>query len=280
MIARPLTLQRGAVDLTLHGAYTNWATGGLGGSGRSADGETLAASADVGVTDQVQFGVAVALPVNPGPGFGSALGSVAVSPAPQAAVRVDAGYEQVGFNGEVTRHTDRFFAGVGASIRVPITNTVAFVTGRTGAVEFGHFNNSTGPPGVYPLPPGDKIGLYAGASGLSQRSADFLVVSGGNNNSSTDIGINVPAGLLLQPDPRLAITLLAGYSAQIATGNGSTESDHFFPVGLEAVVSPARALDIGARFFLDGLVARTGGPSTKPGYFDLRALQFWLRFHV
>jgi hypothetical protein len=54
---------------------------------------------------------------------------------------------------------------------------------------------------------------------------------------------------------------------------------HFFPVGLEAVVSPTRILDLGARFSLDGYVAQTGGSPDRAGYFDLRALMFWIRFH-
>jgi hypothetical protein len=72
MIERPLTLSRGAVDLTLHGTYTNWAGSALGsGIGGSFDGETLAASADFGVGDRAQLGLAVALPIHPGAGFGS-----------------------------------------------------------------------------------------------------------------------------------------------------------------------------------------------------------------
>jgi len=34
----------------------------------------------------------------------------------------------------------------------------------------------------------------------------------------------------------------------------------------------------GARFSLDGFVGSSGGGG--PGYFDLRAVMFWLRVHV
>jgi len=40
-------------------------------------------------------------------------------------------------------------------------------------------------------------------------------------------------------------------------------------------------LDIGARFFLDGYVAQSGGNGNgAPNYFDLRALMFSVRVHV
>ncbi len=115
---------------------------------------------------------------------------------------------------------------------------------------------------------------------MTEASSDFLVLSGGNNGSSTIIGINLPAGLLLQPDPHLALTLQAGYSAAIST-SGSVRALHFIPVGLEAVVTPAPRVDIGARFFLDGYVAQSGGGSGgHPNYFDLRALMLYIRVHA
>jgi len=56
---------------------------------------------------------------------------------------------------------------------------------------------------------------------------------------------------------------------------------HFLPVGLEAIVTPAPQFDIGARFFLDGYIAQSGGSSSgNPNYFDLRALMFYFRFHA
>ena len=189
------------------------------------------------------------------------------------ALRGDAGFENFGLNGDNTgnfSHTSRYFAGVGARIKVPISPTVAFVTGRIGAIHFGHFNNI-----------GDSgIGLYVGASLLPEASSDFLLLSSGNNNSSTNIGINLPAGLLLQLDPRLAVTLQAGYAVAIAIPRSGSQSTagHFIPVGLEAVLTPMPLLDIGARFFLDGYVAQSGGNgSGNPGYFDLRALMLWIR---
>jgi hypothetical protein len=107
-------------------------------------------------------------------------------------------------------------------------------------------------------------------------------LSGGSDNSGTNIGINLPAGLLLQPDPHIALTLQAGYSTAISIpSSGNTAAAHFIPLGLEAVVTPIPPLDIGARFFLDGYVATTGSNvSNGPRYFDLRALMFWLRFRV
>jgi hypothetical protein len=282
LIERPITLARGAIDLTVHGTYTNWATGASASTGLSSlAGETLALGADFGATDQAQLGLGVALPINPGAGFGSLFASAALALDKVTALRVDAGYESIGPNGDTTGlggHTNRYFGGLGARLKVPLGPTLAFVTGRTGAVHFGHFNNI-----------GDKgTGIYLGASGFAEAASDFVVFSGGNNNSSTNLGINLPAGLLLQAGPRFAVTLQAGYSAVISFPSQcstitpcGTQAQHFIPVGLEVVVSPVPQMDIGGRFFLDGYVTQTGGSSFgEPSFFDRRALMFWFRFHA
>jgi hypothetical protein len=282
LIERPITLARGAIDLTVHGTYTNWATGASTGAGPSSlAGETLALGADFGATDQAQLGFGLALPINPGAGFGSVIASAAFALDKRTAVRVDAGYERIGPNGDNTTglsHTDRYFAGLGAPLKVPLGPALAFVTGRTGAVHFGHFNNI-----------GDKgTGIYVGASFLTEAASDFVVVSTGNNNSGTNLGFNLPIGLLLQAGSRFAVTLQAGYSAVISFPSQcstitpcGTQAQHFIPVGLEAVVSPVPQMDIGGRFFLDGYVTQTGGSSFgEPSFFDRRALMFWFRFRA
>ncbi|HYZ89088.1 MAG TPA: hypothetical protein VE620_07320 [Myxococcales bacterium] len=266
VIDRPLTLAYRAVDVTLHGTYTNWVPDGS----NSADGETLAFGVDFGATDRIQLGLATVLPVNPGAAFGSVLGSAMIAtPSSTAALRVDFGYENYGVNGNnsaLFNHLNRFFGGFGAPLKIPITPTLAFVSGRSGAVQFGHFNN-IGSSGT---------GVYSGASQFTETSSDFLVVSGGDGG--TILGINLPAGLLLQPDPHFAITFQAGYSTIIDTD--SSGSLHFIPVGLEAILTPAPRLDIGARFFIDGKVAETGNVALGAGYFDLRELMFWTRVHL
>ena len=274
LIDRPITLPQGKVDLTLHGTYTNWSSGVFGLTAGSFDGETLALGVDVGATDRVQLGLGVALPIHPGASFGSVLLSGLFSSGdPRFAVRLDGGYERVGVNGDPTQanvsQSNRYFGGLGAAIKVPITGAVAFVTGRNGAVSFGHFNNVGG----------GTTGLYFGASDFSQASSDFLVISGGNGGTSPIVGINLPAGLLVQPDPQLAITLQAGYSAVFVT-SGVTGTLHFIPLALEAIVTPAPALDIGARFSLDGYVGASDARLLDAGYFDLRAVMFWLCVHV
>jgi hypothetical protein len=282
VIARPITLPQGSIDVTLHGTYTSWASNVLGPN--SLDGETLALGLDFGASDQVQLGLGVVLPINPGAGFGSVLGSAAFAASPAVAVRVDAGYESIGFNGDNTSgtsHSSRYFAGLGAPLKVPISPTVAFVSGHGGALHFGHFNN-VGTNGT---------GLYWGSTIFTEAGSDLLVfstgkldfISGNTNDTFTYIGINLPFGLLLQPDPVIAVTLLAGYSAAISVPSGpnsSTQALHFLPVGLEAVVTPVPALDIGLRFSIDGYVAHSGNGSGNLGYFDMRALMFWLSLHA
>src|SRR5258708_12492888 len=103
LIEPPITLARGAIDLTVTGTYTNWATGAPAGTGPSSlAGETLALGADFGATDQAQLGLGVALPINPGAGFGSLFASAAFALDKRTAVRVDAGYERIGPNGDNT----------------------------------------------------------------------------------------------------------------------------------------------------------------------------------
>lgn len=83
----------------------------------------------------------------------------------------------------------------------------------------------------------------------------------------------------MQPDPRLAITLQAGCSAVFVTSR-VTGTLHFIPLALEAIVAPAPALDIGARFSLDEYVGASDARLLDARYFDLRALMFWVRVHV
>ena len=62
-----LTLAQGTLDLTLHGTYTNLATGATAGaSTASISEETLALAIDYGSTDQAQVGLGLAFSVSPG----------------------------------------------------------------------------------------------------------------------------------------------------------------------------------------------------------------------
>src|SRR5690242_7212272 len=103
IIARSLMVPAGRVEITVHGTYTNWT--GLGTT--SLEGETLAMGADFGVTDRVQLGLAVALPINPGAGFGTVLGSAALGVSKTSALRLDVGFESFGINGNNTRDRKR-----------------------------------------------------------------------------------------------------------------------------------------------------------------------------
>jgi hypothetical protein len=274
LIARPITLPADRLDLTVNGTYTNWSTPSAEETNLGPlEGETLVLGADFGATDRVQPGLAAALPVHPGAGFGSVVASVALAVHRNVALRFDVGYERIGLNGDNTAtfsHTNRYFGGIGVPIKIPIGPSVAFVAGRTGAVQFGQFENI----GFA------ATGNYVGSQ-FPGSSSDFLIVSGGNNDSGTIFALNLPAGLLLQPDPHLALTLQAGYavaSTSAPPGRLGTTT-HFIPVGLEAVVTPVQRLDLGARFFVDGYVAQSGS-AFIPGYFDLRTLTIWLRVHA
>ncbi|MFL5425009.1 MAG: hypothetical protein ACJ783_08230, partial [Myxococcales bacterium] len=115
LIDRPLIIPQGKVDATLLGTYTNWGTANLLGAGSTGlAGETAALAVNYGVGDDIQLGIGVALPVNPGFAFGSVLASMVSGFDPAFAMRVDLGYENTGFNGDGaqgTEHTNFFFAG-------------------------------------------------------------------------------------------------------------------------------------------------------------------------
>jgi opacity protein-like surface antigen len=260
VVDRPLTLPKGRLDVTLHGTYTNWSAGGA-----TADGLSLEMGFDFGASDKTQGGIALALPITPGAGFGSILGTAVYGASPNLGIRLDAGYERIGFNGGsgfLTGHANRFFGGLGVPIRVPITPMVAFVSGRTSSVQFGHFNNF-----------GDSgVGFYSGASSFPESSSDFFVISGGDSSTTTNVGIHLPLGLLLQPEPHLALRLESGYAALI----NDSGTLHFIPLAVEAIVTPVPRLDFGLRFVVDGNVAG----SSAFGYFDQRALMFWLRLRA
>src|SRR5690242_842303 len=198
LIDRPVTLPQGKIDLTLHGTYTDWANG-LFGQTQAVDGETLSLGVDIGATDGFQLGLGLALPIHPGAAFGSVVVSALFAADPRAALRLDAGVEHIGVNGNPSdvnvSHANRYFGGLGAAVKIPITKAVAFVTGRNGAVPFGHFQNIGA----------GATGFYLGATELTQGSSDFLIVSKSDTGSSTVVGITLPAGLLVQPEPHVAI---------------------------------------------------------------------------
>jgi len=280
------------VDLTLQGTYTNWASDPAAAPGTAwRPGESLVLAVDFGmpgdpggVIDATQLGFAVAMPVHPGAGLGSGLASLVVSGSPIHAFRFDAGFESLGTSRDNSEHVFGYFIGLGMRVRVPITRTVAFVMGRTGAAQFGQFTN---------LDQGGS-GFYWGSAFFPMGASDFLVISGGGGDSAplqtqsevrrNVIGVNLPAGLLVQPDPHFALTLQSGYSAVISLisvlGAANQAALHFIPLVLEAVATPTPAVDIGTRLSLDGFVGVSGDANFTAGYFDRRALIFWFRFHI
>ena len=270
LIARPITMPAGRVDLTLHGTYTNWAGAVLSDElpGTTLTGETLSLGVDFGVRDKVQLGLAVALPIHPGAGFGTVVGSAAIAGEGSYGGRLDFGYERTGLNGDVPQgggHNDRFFGGVGFFVKAPINSMIAFVSGRVGAVQFGQYRNvGLGAPG-----------LYVGASSFyTDMSSDLLTISGGDN--IYHFGFNFPLGLLVQANQRLAITLHTGYSLELEATSGRTLALHFVPVGIEVVVTPASPVDVGVRFFIDGYV----GGDLSMEFVDMRGLMTWLRYRL
>jgi hypothetical protein len=152
-------------------------------------------------------------------------------------------------------------------VRNQLTPTLAFVSGRASVALPGRFSNVGVSFG------GPAIACYYGANFFSEGGADVVSISS-RNDMGTYIGINLQGGLLLQPDPHLALSLRSGYAAAIGIANGGwTEVEHFIPISFEAVVPLVPVLDIGASVLVGGYVGQSGSSSQGRGvlYFGLRA---------
>ena len=247
-IDRPLTLPEDTVELSLLAASSSDSGTSTGGS--------AALGVELGVGDG-QAGIAVAVPAIPGFGFGSVVGSASYLIDPRLAFRVDLAFDHS--QGDVGRPNFNFYAlGGGLPAKLKLSPELALITGRVGAMGFAHFANlSVG-----------GVGFYRGAS-LPFEGAD-LVVYTKQEDAGSQLMLQLPLGLVYQPARFLAITARAGYQVMIVTsGDGVTR--HFLPLGLEAVVSAGRSVDVGASFGLAGEVQ--GGGS----YADTVMGEVWLR---
>jgi hypothetical protein len=291
-IDRPVTLRAGELDATMEGTYTNRATGF---EGSVLSGGTAALGADYGLSDRIQLGLALAFPVIPGASLGSVVLSGAAAIDPRVAFRLDTGFEWLGTpssNGDSdwVDRTTRWFGGFGTVAKIPVLPFVAFLLGRTGAIHLGHFATVGADANQFGAN-ARHLWRYTGATGFSEGSSDLVVVSGGGENDNpTHLGLNVPLRLLVQPDPHFALMLQAGYSFQALFYPEPSPSlvapepapptrwtYQFVPIGIEAVVTPAGDIDLGARLFVDGLVAQSGPLGQKPDYWAQRAVLFWIR---
>jgi hypothetical protein len=267
LIDRPLTLPRGAVEVNALVNYSDWNE-----DGGSATGESGVLGIEIGATRDVQIGFAAALPLNPGFGFGSLVGSVLVNLGP-AAAHFAAGYERLGVvgvsSGGGAPTSDSFgllFGSVGVPVKLRLAPGIAFVSGTTSAFKYA-FPVNLGAVGV---------GVYEGGAINCFSCGDLVTVahatSGGNGAL---VNVNVPIGLLFQVAEPLSVTLFTGYHAVFEVGGNSSESIHFIPIGVEAVLSPSAGGEFGVSFMLPGEVAQSSG--TALGYADVRNVAAFLR---
>jgi len=140
LIERPVSLPAGKVDLTLHGNTRTGPAAFLEARWDHVDRETLSFGVDVGVRDNVQLGLAVALP-SIRRGFGSVVGSVGIAGDQSSEGVFDFGYERIGQNGGSGEfHDDRFMGGIGVLFKARSAHHRSR-HGRMGAIQFGHFRN-------------------------------------------------------------------------------------------------------------------------------------------
>jgi hypothetical protein len=255
IIDRPLMLPQNTVELNLLGNVTSQ-------SGFSA-GETVVAGIEVGLGEG-QGGIVLALPAHPGFGFGSVAGSAAWSVGRQAAFRFDIGFDHSG--ADVGRPEAYFYsAGAGFPFELRLSNWVALVSGRVGAMGYAHFTNVNA----------GGAGLYRGAS-QPFSSSDLLIYTK-KENGDAQLTFNLPVGLLAQIAPDFAVTLRTGFEAIVVVDNGGAQ--YFVPIGADAVFSPSRSVDLGASFSIAGQVGQTGSAASA-GYTDFFMGSLWLRLRV
>jgi hypothetical protein len=267
LIDRPLVLPQGKAEFGLLGNVSNWSVGG-----DSLTGEAGALGAEIGF-GKAQLGVVVALPLNPGFGFGSAAASAAFALAPQTALRLDFCFDRIGLNGDNASAADSqnvLTAGLGVPFRVRLAKNLSFVSGNVGAMSFAHFTNV----GI------NGTGAYLGGGALTFSGSDLLSFSattgGGGQGQVT---LNLPLGLLIQVAPPFSITLHAGYVGTLSISGGTLQS--YLPVGIDAVFTTAAGADIGASFSLAGPVDNFASIAGNGlGYADIRNASLWLRFRT
>jgi hypothetical protein len=271
LIDRPLILPAGKIEFGLLGNLSNWSE-----SDTSITGEAGVAGVEFGFGGG-QLGVALALPLNPGFAFGSIAGSAAFAISAQSALRLDFAYDRVGFNGgdnlsTTGSSTNLLSGGLGVPFQVRLAPNLSLVSGRIGAMNFAHFTN-VGANGV---------AIYAGAGDVPFSAADLVVITGSTESGGgSRLAINVPLGLLIQVAPPFSITLRAGYEGFFAlSGGGSTE--HFLPLGVDAVFATPGGADVGASFSLAGSLnsATATFAGNVPGYLDIQMFTLWLRFRT
>jgi hypothetical protein len=267
LIDRPLILPQGKAEFGLLGNISNWAV-----FNNSLTGEAGVLDAEIGL-GKAQLGLALALPLNPGFGFGSVFGSAAFAIAPQGAIRLDFGVDHVGLNGDNTGNTSGaniITVGLGAPFRVRLAQNVSFVSGSVGAMNVAHFTN-VGSNGT---------AAYLGAGGLMFNGADIIALNIATEGDARQLAINLPLGILIQAAPQFSITLHAGYEGLFNLGSGGG-TEHFLPIGIDAVFSTPGGADIGASFSLAGALGTTDSiAGTVPGYADIRMATLWLRFRT
>ena len=270
LIDRPLNLPAGVAQVELAGMYANWDAGA--GSGVSVSGESGAASVAFGLSSGLQLGATVALPLNPGFGFGTVAGTALFALGRDNALRVDAGFERLGANGGSGFQSagDSYFGGIGAPLRFKLAGNLALVSGHTSGFQFAHYTN-LGANGT---------GLYAGASTFGLDAGDLLTVahSTGDANASdnTTVNLTLPVGLMVQVAEPFAITFWTGYHLLWNSDGATSHTAHFIPIGVDATWSPTAAFDVGASFNLPG---RVGG-DLSGGYSDIRDVAVWIRLRT
>jgi hypothetical protein len=258
VIDRPLVLPAGMNEFGVQGDVTILSTGNVSPSGFAGS-----AGFEMGF-GKAQVGLALGLPVVPGFNFGSIYGSAAAMLERQVAIRVDAGYDRdvVGV-GVRTAASGIISFGLGIPLEMRLGKNVSFVSGRVGAMNFTPFLNFGQNGGT----------IYLGRA-MPFASADLFSITH-NLDASSVISVNLPAGLLVQVSDPLAVVFRSGYQALIASdGSGS---EHYIPLGIDAVLSPSRAVDLGASFLLPGYV---GGAATGLGYADWKVISFWARLRT
>jgi hypothetical protein len=241
----------------------------LSQNGGSAAGEYLTLDLDYGFSDNLQLGVAVALPLDPA-AFGSVIGTAIFGVGPMAAIRLEGGIVRgtVDFGTLGSDGSNIGVVAAGIPWKTQLSPGLAFVTGGTTADAFGRpyaLSSNGGGISIGAIP------FYTGqdlvAVAFNNNSSSSSSTSGSSSSTDTVVVLQAPFALLADLSATVAVQPRAGFRV-IIPSQGSTEKA--LPIGVDLMGRLSR-LDLGASLDIAGIL------ESGVGYFDLLQLTVWAR---
>ncbi|MBI5543551.1 MAG: hypothetical protein HY901_06655 [Deltaproteobacteria bacterium] len=275
LLDRPLVLRESEIAPSVRTEITNASIHGVNGTGAS-----LVIGADVGLTDSLQVGMAIGMPLIPNPDFGAVVGSGVWGMHEAYGARLDIAYSRdlsTDFSDSSSRSA--VHVGLGLPVKLTLSPILAVVSGGTAASRFGRFLNKAASNGPFTVSTFSLTPVF-GSDLVTYSHSSF------EESSSDGVTLNLPLGLQVQPHERFALALRTGYVLSYASSSSSagilgsistSATAHYLPMEIEAVASVLPQLDVGASFGLMGALSSSlsfgsSSLSLDTGYADIRMI--------